>query len=56
MSLIGGTPIFYWYWSSTQSNSSSSWSSGWGSGTDNGYKESKSNVRAFCPLSNNQNT
>ena len=58
MSLIGGTTISDdYYWSSTQNSSTKSWILYWGSDyLADIYKSDKHYVRAFCLLSNNQNT
>lgn len=55
MSLIGGTAIAtdYYYWTSTQCNSSSSWSMHWAkSSLHESLKSNVRRVRAFAPLNN----
>lgn len=54
MSLIGGTAIAtYYYWTSTQCDSSSSWSMHWNkSDLHKSLKSSVRRVRAFAPLNN----
>lgn len=57
MSLIGGTAInINYHWTSTQYSSFYSWSLSWNYGFYYQDKHSDLNVRAFCSLSNNQNT
>ena len=61
MSLIGGTPVHtveHWYWSSTQFSSNyDGWFLDWIGGFSYGNRRDLTNyVRAFCSLSNNQNT
>ena len=60
MSLIGGTPLSTsdYYWSSTQASSYYSWVFGWYSSSylSDYNKYTIYYVRAFCQLSNNQNT